>query len=72
LEVIYDFDIRVAKFQGGEEIFFSAEAELTSLSVKKTWVRPPITLDFQVCSKKLMIGYYVCGLWFSSSIFENI
>ncbi|KAJ3306593.1 hypothetical protein HDV03_004722 [Kappamyces sp. JEL0829] len=39
---------KVAKFQGGEEIFFSAEAELTHLSVKKQWVRPPITLDFQV------------------------
>ncbi|KAJ3275799.1 hypothetical protein HDV01_007266 [Terramyces sp. JEL0728] len=39
---------KVARFQGGEEIFLSAEAELTSTTVKKQWSKPPITLEFQV------------------------
>ncbi|KAI8892917.1 Mu homology domain-containing protein [Globomyces pollinis-pini] len=39
---------KVAKFQGGEEISFSAVADLTVLNTKKIWSRPPISLDFQV------------------------
>ena len=39
---------RISKFQGQQEYIFSAEAELTSTTVKKTWSRPPISMDFQV------------------------
>ncbi|KAI8925965.1 Mu homology domain-containing protein [Entophlyctis helioformis] len=39
---------KIARFQGQEELLISAEAELTSTTVKKTWSRPPISLDFQV------------------------
>lgn len=39
---------RIPKFQGQAEYLFSAEAELTSTTVKKAWSRPPISMDFQV------------------------
>ncbi|KAJ3042705.1 hypothetical protein HDV00_006762 [Rhizophlyctis rosea] len=39
---------KIPKFQGQAEYLFSAEAELTSTTVKKAWSRPPISMDFQV------------------------
>ncbi|KAJ3288185.1 hypothetical protein HK104_008287 [Borealophlyctis nickersoniae] len=39
---------KIARFQGQQEYLFSAEAELTSTTVKKAWSRPPISMDFQV------------------------
>nr|KAJ3423182.1 hypothetical protein HK105_000997 [Polyrhizophydium stewartii] len=39
---------KIARFQGHDEVLLSAEAELTATTVKKTWSRPPISLDFQV------------------------
>jgi AP-2 complex subunit mu-1 len=39
---------RIAKLQGGDEVSLTAETELTPLTVKKVWSRPPIALDFQV------------------------
>ncbi|KAH9244281.1 hypothetical protein BASA81_018328 [Batrachochytrium salamandrivorans] len=39
---------KIARFQGHEEVVLSAEADLTSTTIKKVWSRPPISLDFQV------------------------
>jgi len=39
---------KIKRFQGGMELSFSGEAELSSTTVKKVWHRAPISLDFQV------------------------
>lgn len=39
---------KIKRFQGQQELFLSAEAELSATTVKKAWHRPPIALDFQV------------------------
>jgi AP-2 complex subunit mu-1 len=39
---------KIPRFQGDTEYIFSAEAELSSMTVKKQWSRPPISMDFQV------------------------
>ncbi|KAI8809312.1 Mu homology domain-containing protein [Cladochytrium replicatum] len=39
---------KIPRIQGQQEIFLSAEAELTQTTVQKSWSRPPISLDFQV------------------------
>lgn len=42
---------RVRKFPGQTELTMSAEVELISTMVeKKSWTRPPIQMEFQVCS----------------------
>jgi len=41
---------RVRKFPGQTELTMSAEVELISTMVeKKSWTRPPIQMEFQVC-----------------------
>ena len=67
---IVDFYFRVARFQGGEEVFFSAEADLSETTTKKVWTRPPITMDFQV-TYILIIGYYVYCVRIDGEIFED-
>jgi AP-2 complex subunit mu-1 len=39
--------------RGGQEFIFSADAELTSMTVRKSWSRPPISMDFQVYSSSM-------------------
>jgi AP-2 complex subunit mu-1 len=39
---------KIPRFQGGLEFSISADAELSATTVKKTWSRPPISLDFSV------------------------
>jgi hypothetical protein len=40
---------KVKRFPGGAEYSFSAEVELSArIDDKKTWNRPPISMDFQV------------------------
>jgi AP-2 complex subunit mu-1 len=42
---------KVRKFPGQTELTMSAEVELISTMVeKKSWTRPPIQMEFQVCS----------------------
>jgi hypothetical protein len=42
------FLCRLPRFQGQSEATLSGEAELSSMTVKKAWSRPPISMDFQV------------------------
>jgi len=39
---------KIKNFQGELELSISADAELSSTTVKKTWSRPPVSIDFQV------------------------
>jgi len=39
---------KLQRFQGQSEATLSGEAELSSMTVKKAWSRPPISMDFQV------------------------
>ncbi|CAG8665018.1 2661_t:CDS:2, partial [Funneliformis mosseae] len=39
---------KLPRFQGQSEVTLSGEAELSSMTVKKAWSRPPISMDFQV------------------------
>ena len=51
---------KIAKMQGGQELSLNATAELTLTTVKKTWSRPPISVDFQVImftSSGLLVRY---------------
>lgn len=39
---------RIPRFQGQADTTFTAEASLSSVTVRKAWSRPPISIDFQV------------------------
>jgi AP-2 complex subunit mu-1 len=39
---------RIPRFQGQSEFTLTGEANLTAMTHKKTWSRPPISMDFQV------------------------
>ncbi|GAN06522.1 AP-2 complex subunit mu-1 [Mucor ambiguus] len=39
---------KIPRFQGQAEFNLSGEAELTSMTHKRVWSRPPISMDFQV------------------------
>jgi len=39
---------RIPRFQGQSEFTLSGEAELSAMTHKKAWSRPPIAMDFQV------------------------
>lgn len=39
---------RIPRLQGGQEASFSGTAELTSVTNRQVWARPPIDIDFQV------------------------
>src|SRR5438128_2008459 len=39
---------RIPRFQGQSEFTLSGEADLSAMTVKKAWSRPPISMDFQV------------------------
>ncbi|KAM0792206.1 hypothetical protein ACM66B_004902 [Microbotryomycetes sp. NB124-2] len=39
---------KIPRFQGGSDATFTAEASLSSTTVRKAWSRPPISIDFQV------------------------
>ena len=39
---------RLRKYAGGEEFSLRGEVELIMSTKEKAWVRPPITVDFQV------------------------
>ncbi|CAG8495704.1 7289_t:CDS:1, partial [Ambispora gerdemannii] len=38
----------IPRFQGQGEFTLQGEAELSSMTVKKAWSRPPISMEFQV------------------------
>lgn len=40
--------LRIPRFQGQSEFTLSGEAELSAMTHKKAWSRPPIAMDFQV------------------------
>lgn len=40
--------LRIPRFQGQADTTFTAEASLSSVTVRKAWSRPPISIDFQV------------------------
>jgi AP-2 complex subunit mu-1 len=42
------FFFRIPRFQGQAEFALSGEAILTSMTHKRVWSRPPISMDFQV------------------------
>jgi AP-2 complex subunit mu-1 len=51
---------RIARFSGGMEYNFSAEASLTSTTTQKAWSRPPINLSFSLLmftSSGLLVRY---------------
>lgn len=51
---------KIAKMQGGQELSLTATAELSLTTTKKTWSRPPISLDFHVVmftSSGLLVRY---------------
>lgn len=51
---------RIARFTGGSEYNFSAEASLTSMTNQKAWSRPPIGLTFSLLmftSSGLLVRY---------------
>ena len=51
---------KVAKMQGGQELSLTATAELSLTTTKKTWTRPPISVEFQVImftSSGLLVRY---------------
>lgn len=39
---------KIPRFQGQAEFTLSGEAELTAMTHKRVWSRPPISMDFQV------------------------
>ncbi|KII88234.1 hypothetical protein PLICRDRAFT_111130, partial [Plicaturopsis crispa FD-325 SS-3] len=39
---------KIPRIQGGQEVTFSATADLTSVTHRQVWARPPIDVDFQV------------------------
>lgn len=39
---------RISRLQGGTETTFSGSAELTAVTHRQAWARPPIDVDFQV------------------------
>ncbi|KAI7818354.1 intracellular protein transport-related protein [Gamsiella multidivaricata] len=39
---------KIPRFQGQSEFMLTAEADLTAMTHKKAWSRPPISMDFQV------------------------
>ncbi|KAI1298886.1 AP-2 complex subunit mu [Mortierella claussenii] len=39
---------KITRFQGQSELMLTAEADLTAMTHKKAWSRPPISMDFQV------------------------
>ena len=39
---------RIPRIQGGQEVTFTATADLTSTTHRQVWARPPIDVDFQV------------------------
>lgn len=39
---------KIPRIQGGQECTLSANAELTSMTTRQVWARPPIDVDFQV------------------------
>lgn len=39
---------RIQRFQGQSEFMLTGEANLTAMTHKKAWSRPPISMDFQV------------------------
>lgn len=39
---------RIPRIQGGTEVTFSGNAQLTSTTTRQVWARPPIDVDFQV------------------------
>ncbi|CAG8725263.1 23620_t:CDS:10 [Cetraspora pellucida] len=39
---------KIPRFQGQYEAMLSGDAELSAMTVKKAWSRPPISMDFQV------------------------
>ncbi|CAG8559249.1 14129_t:CDS:10, partial [Racocetra persica] len=39
---------KIPRFQGQYEVMLSGDAELSAMTVKKAWSRPPISMDFQV------------------------
>ena len=53
-------DFRIARITGGAEFVLSAEANLTSMTQRKEWSRPPISLDFSILmftSSGLLVRY---------------
>ena len=51
---------RIARLSGGSDSVLSAEATLTSMTQRKIWSRPPITLDFSILmftSSGLLVQY---------------
>ncbi|CAG8616552.1 18955_t:CDS:10 [Dentiscutata erythropus] len=42
------YNDRIPRFQGQYEVMLSGDAELSAMTVKKAWSRPPISMDFQV------------------------
>ena len=46
--VFFKLRSRIARMQGGQELGFSASAELGQTTIQKVWSRPPISMDFQV------------------------
>ena len=51
---------KIARMQGGQELSLSANAELSITTVKKAWIRPPISMEFQVLmftASGLMVRY---------------
>lgn len=40
--------LRIPRFQGQAEFTLTGEAQLTSMTHKRVWSRPPISMDFQV------------------------
>ncbi|KAI4766429.1 clathrin adaptor, mu subunit [Aureobasidium sp. EXF-8845] len=51
---------KIARFTGGSEYVLSAEAQLTSMTHKKAWSRPPLSLNFSLLmftSSGLLVRY---------------
>jgi AP-2 complex subunit mu-1 len=51
---------KIQKMQGGQEVSLTATAQLSLTTTKKTWSRPPISLDFEVVmftSSGLLVRY---------------
>lgn len=45
---MYLYLLRIPRFQGQAEFTLTGEAELSSMTHKRVWSRPPISMDFQV------------------------
>lgn len=69
---ILSIKIRIKKYPGETESLLRCEITLTPTNSDKAWVKPPITMEFQVHEiKKSLILYWLIGSYVYCFGFES-